>query len=234
MVDLQISFISFGQRRFYDGEELSPKDVENPPALDIDFHQYGFFTLMMYDIDASQGYNLYYLVTNISKRDIIRGDIPVSYLAPDYDVKNHRFRFDLLYQERGHQFFEEIPLYRINFPVNDFISKNGLSLVNTSWWIMDPPGDDSHSKACRCVYHVAAKNNSECNRNKNWGRGTGCGNPYAICSASTHGSVRDCHSTWNFDIMTDREIEAIMEIKNLPAIVPFNRQSAISAIKASI
>lgn len=80
--------------------------------------------------------------------------------------------------------------------------------------ILDPPTEDQE-KYCSCVTHVAQKQDLECIKGKNWGKGKGCYNPYAVCAKSVGTTYRECGKHTDFNLLTDEELKATMALYGL-------------------
>ena len=75
-------------------------------------------------------------------------------------------------------------------------------------------------KWCRCVLHVAAKQNKKCLQQKKWREvvdGEVCTNPYAVCSKSVGTSTgrKSCAMWYNFKDLTLDELLGYTNLKSL-------------------
>lgn len=76
---------------------------------------------------------------------------------------------------------------------------------------------EEQGKYCRCVLHVAAKNDEDCNRSKDWGsskKPSKCYNPYAVC-AKTVGTTTKCGDNYIWENIPVEEVEAFAYLKGI-------------------
>ena len=98
---------------------------------------------------------------------------------------------------------------------------------------------EREEKYCSCVLDVAAKQGSECLSNRDyWGSspkvpppsGKTCYNPYAVCAKSTRTSSRNCGSSYNFDQLSDTQLNSYVQLNRIP-VSGSSRQNLIDAIQ---
>lgn len=121
------------------GEELTPRDVKNPPSVTWQSKPDDFYTLVMIDPDAPSkkdpkfGEVNHWLVVNIKGSDVTTGNVIKEYLGsgPIYGTGLHRYVF-LLYQQKGVLEFDEprtrklSTAHRRHFKVRTFAEKYKL------------------------------------------------------------------------------------------------------------
>lgn len=105
----------------------------------------------------------------------------------------------------------------------------------TNYFKDDVDLQDEEKKWCRCVLHVAAKQNDKCLENVNQNamkvfEGKTCYNPYAICSASIGTSSRKCGMNYSYDDIPDNELIAYAQMKKIQIPKPYSREHLIQAI----
>jgi len=211
-------------------------------------------TVLIYDQDAPQpppgNVNspfLHYLAVN-SGRDII---MPYTPPSPPAGSQPHTYYVELYHQTGPitHRTLSN----RIRFKVFEFANDHKLTLVDRlQFQVMsgpdqtDPPpthpeegipfrADTSlterQQKYCRCVLKVAEKQARGCDPAK---RSQGCYNSYAVCGASTHGSVRHCSSEYDFDNFSDRWLLAYARLHSVTVPDPYDRDVLLRTIKDKI
>lgn len=80
---------------FYDSF-LTPIKTKDSPSIKINDLGYKYYLLIMYDPDAVEGTYWHWIVSNIEKEDINKGNIVLSYKGPNPpDEKTHRYFFEL-------------------------------------------------------------------------------------------------------------------------------------------
>ncbi len=100
------------------------------------------------------------------------------------------------------------------------------------------PNNDLSAKEqsyCRCVLHVGAKNPEECNRPGQWGRGTDCYNPYAICAKSVGTTSRRCGENYNFSATStipDNELAGYAVVHGKPVPSPYDRKKMLATLQS--
>lgn len=151
----------------------------------------GISTLIIYDIDAPipvDPFNSPYVhlpITNILGNDIAKGNVAIAYAAPNPPAQlqqQHRYVV-ALYSQRAMMTPMSLSL-RQKFPLETFISQNGLILVESQMLVVDPTTQqyflaesehkvtfnpqhpliignttlsEQEQKFCSCVVEVAAK-----------------------------------------------------------------------------
>ncbi len=88
---------------------------------------------------------------------------------------------------------------------------------------------EGEQRYCRCILKVAQKQPDECLRNKSWGRGTGCYNPYAVCTKSVGHQARHCY--YDYSLLSDSLIRVWFSIHDKVAPSPWDRDIAIAIIE---
>ena len=86
-------------------------------------------------------------------------------------------------------------------------------------------------KYCSCVVDVAAKQDGPCLRAKDWGKGKGCANPYAICAHSTGTSSRECGKNYDLANFNDEQLKAFGSLMGVKAPSPYTKASMLKAIE---
>jgi hypothetical protein len=209
------------------------------------------FVLLMRDPDAPDGQYIHLLIVNSDGIDPNDGTVVLSYKAPQR--VGHRYIYEL-YKHKG---TVKVPRStgRQSFDVDDFVHDNNLVKVasiivhtteaNKS---LAPKGsknklkggineDDiilkpvkyhnfssglSHAdgKYCDCTLEVEAKIHE-----------TGYhGNPYAICSHSTHGHVKECGTHYEYEEMPLKYLLTFADRHKVHVPDRTSRKSAIKAI----
>lgn len=227
-------------------------------SIDWDNSSGFYYTLIIYDIDATSSPIVHYLVSNIPNNDINAGVILFSYMPPNPPFGSHRYRIDLYRQ--GMMITEFKIKDRSRFPLNSFIRQHRLKLVASETLIADRDtfyidrpklsinskhpllrGDTSLNEReqafCSCVVDVAAKQPGNCNLEKAWFEqrdGRECYNPYAICAKSTGTSTRGCLKEYNYDNMTDNELQSLAYLHNITVASPINRNDLINIFQSKV
>ena len=103
-----------------------------------------YYTFIIYDIDApypSAPHDspfIHLLITNILGSDISKGTVLIEYLLPNplEDSQLHRYQFSL-YRQTTLIPNLQLP-NRSQFPLNSFISQNGLELISNETIVVNP------------------------------------------------------------------------------------------------
>ncbi len=95
--------------------------------------------------------------------------------------------------------------------------------------------EKDEKKWCRCVLHVAAKQNQSCLQDVNNNAektldGQMCYNPYAVCSKTIGTSSRKCGINYNFKNIPDDELIAYSNMKKIKVPSPYLREKLIQSI----
>lgn len=95
--------------------------------------------------------------------------------------------------------------------------------ANNFYFLKDAKISESQKKYCRCVAHVASKNDEWCYIHNAWKKPTGntgrkCYNPYAVCTKTTHRSgagSRECLKYMDLGNMPLSEVKALANLKGV-------------------
>lgn len=220
-----------------------------------------YYTLIIYDLDAIKAPYIHLLINNILGNDIANGDKVFSFEKPNPPLNSGPHKYVIALFGQNNRVPNGNRLNRASFPLNQYILQNNLSLIANETLIVDPSdkafhlynddppftfnpnhpiirGDsnltDGEQKYCSCVIDVAAKEPSRCNLERAYFEkrdGRTCANPWAVCSKSVGHSNRNCSSNYNYDQMTDIQLEAFSNLHNIDVPSPYNRQYLLNAIK---
>lgn len=216
------------------------------------------FTVVMYDISAPSSQNpinspyVHYLAVNIPNNSQ-SGDIVLSYTPPSPPPNSgaHTYITDT-YLQTGRISISPIS-NRANFPLNEFIQRYGLQLVDRKWFNLETntksPSNGVYSnsswfntnlneqdeKYCRCILQVAGKQPPACNIERAWFKtrdGKKCVNPYAVCHSSVQReSGRPvCGPYYNFNNIPDQELIGYASLNRINIPQPYNREQMIENI----
>ena len=81
---------------------LSIEESSVEPVINLDYNPKKFYTLIMFDPDAVGGNKIHWLIVNITKNDIFRGDTIVNYKGPNppKDSGKHHYVFSFFKQHK--------------------------------------------------------------------------------------------------------------------------------------
>lgn len=211
-----------------------------------------YYVGIMYDINAPESPFVHHLFVNFDGGSLVNTIIPYMPPNPPND-ESHRYVVAVYAQHGYISNPGMISTRRHSFDLNSLIKTFNLDLVangtltasRTSYTWSDPPVstrgqshrlikpdmNDEHAGYCACIVEVTLKQTDECLKTHDWKHNVGghqCYNPYAVCSASTHGTIRHCHDYYNYEQFTDEELKALSELKNKPQ---GSRQQMINSLK---
>lgn len=194
---------------------------------------------------------LHWLVTNIEGNNVGKGTM--AYMPPKPGMGSGLHRYVVALYEQSGVIPKKAISVRNNFDVEGFAVSNKLKLVDHEVLVVDPDtkmfynkgneisfnevhpmivGDsnltDEEQKFCSCIIEVAEKIPSDCiieGLAYTYRQGSMCYSPYAVCAASTHGTNRQCPANYNFDNMSDKEIEAFANLHHVSLSYPIDRGS---------
>lgn len=225
------------------------------------------YTFMIYDIDAprpnaaSSSPYMHLLITNIPGNNISQGQYLFDYMPPKppRSSENHRYVIALFSQNKS---ISGVNLTRRSrFPLDSFITQNGLKLVDDDIIEVDPNTDKFHltnkfdvsfnpehhlikgnsslnpgeENFCSCVIKVAGKEPGQCSFEKAWFEerdGRTCYNPYAVCANSTGHSSRRCNENYNYDAFTDDQLTAFANLNQITYATPLDKSALLRTIKS--
>lgn len=109
--------VKYGGATVTPGSTFTPTQVKDAPEVTWEADQAAYYTLIMTDPDApsrtepAQREMLHWLVTNIPRNDISKGNVLADYVAsgPPKGTGFHRYVF-LLYKQAGRQEFPDFPI----------------------------------------------------------------------------------------------------------------------------
>lgn len=94
------------------------------------------------------------------------------------------------------------------------------------YFVRGTPLNERQQDYCRCLAHVAAKNPKKCYTSGLWKKrrkGSGCYNPYGVCTKSTRRKGRfHCARYYDFENMPEDEVEALAAMKGV-SVAEFKR-----------
>ncbi len=120
------------------GQLMNKNDCSIEPEISI-ADKSGLYTLVMRDPDAPGGNFLHWLVCNI-KDGVIDSSI-VPYYGPNPPSSHshlHHYIFELYKQNEMIDCSSYKDIERSSFDVNGMVSKNGLKLVGSIFFVVDP------------------------------------------------------------------------------------------------
>jgi phosphatidylethanolamine-binding protein (PEBP) family uncharacterized protein len=194
---------------------------------------------------------LHHLVVNINGNNIRTGVIVMPYTAPNPPSHsgNHRYVIALYKQEF---IINEKVSQRERFDVDSLVQRYQLVLIDHAIIIVDSEnmmyyvepnqismnpnhplilGDstlnDAEQRYCACLIEASSHIPQECIKKKEafmYEDGKMCYNPFAVCAKSVGTTSRECPQNYNFNAMSDDEIEAFATLHNVSLVYPINRE----------
>lgn len=192
--------VRLGDRPVRDGDTVSVKDASSD--LEVDWDADPNLLYEMYVMDAQTGKHIGHYV-NIPGNRIDLADARVEYNIRPYLNSKQVKPISVVVNRQLHRYDPQS------------VSPNvGILIFTIS------PISEQQRKYCSCILKVAAKQPSQCVKERNWGKG--CANPYAICGRLPH-DTNECFLYLDYAQLEDDQLQALAYLQNMEVPKPYSR-----------